>query len=77
MESILTRITYDRKMFDPTNKDHLLAYKYFLDNNKWDGRCPFHLMWPFESVPEMIKTKLIDSYIDVIIKYSLKQETNA
>ena len=76
MDSILSRIVYDRKEFDPYNKDHLLAYKYFLDNNKWPGGCPFHLMWPFESVPEMIKTKLISNYIDVIIS-NAKNKTTA
>lgn len=69
MNTLLSRVVYDRKEFDPFDRDHLLAYKYFIENRKWNGNCPFHLLWPHDSVPEMIKTKLVNTFIDVMIEH--------
>lgn len=52
-----------RKMFDPSSKEHLREFKYFVEENKWRDSCPFWLEWPYLSVPDMIKDKIINNII--------------
>jgi hypothetical protein len=52
-----------RKMFDPSNKEHLREFKYFCEEHKWRNSCPFWLEWPYFSVPDMIKDKIINNII--------------
>ena len=54
---------HKRKMFDPSSKNDLREYKYFFENNKWRDCCPFWLEWPYYSVPDMIKDKIIKNII--------------
>ena len=49
-------------------KADLVEYKYFLDNNSWKNNCPFELEWPYLTTPEMIRDKLINTYIKSMIE---------
>lgn len=46
--------------FDPTNKDDLSEYTYFLRHGRWKSQmCPFILDWPYLTIPDMIKDKIV------------------
>lgn len=66
--SKLSHLTWSKRRFDPSSKADLQEYKYFMDNKRWTENCPFHLEWPYLTITDMIKSKLIDLYIDTIIK---------
>ena len=53
----------NRQRFDPKNKKHLEEYKYFVVQRKWRSSCPFWLEWPYLTVPDMVKDKLINNII--------------
>jgi len=61
-------VRWPRRLFDPTEKNDLIEYKYFLDNSKWRNNCPFELEWPYLTIPEMIRDKLINTYIKSMIE---------
>lgn len=61
----LSRIAHAKRAFDPNNKVDLSEYSFFLTNSKWKERCPFWLEWPYQSVPSMIKDKIIDNMFKV------------
>jgi hypothetical protein len=65
----LSEVTYIKENFDPNNLDHVNHYKYFLVNSRWKGSCPFRVEWPFVTVPELIKDRLIKKYLDNIIEH--------
>jgi hypothetical protein len=55
---------YQRHQFDPSNKDDLRLARYFLFNHKWGANgCPFHLEWPYEDIPYMLKTKISEYFL--------------
>ena len=54
-----------KECFDPKNKKHLEAYKHFLKQNKWSKGCPFFLEWPYNSIPDMVKDKIIRDMFNV------------
>ena len=56
---ILNTIEQAKCVFDPTNQEHLSQYEFFVKNDKWNKSCPFFLEWPYSSVPDMIKDKII------------------
>lgn len=60
-----------KRNFDPNSKEDLLEFGYFLDNNKWRIPCPFNLEWPFLNIPEMIKSKIVNTHIKKIVKGKL------
>lgn len=51
--------------FDKNNKDHVQSFKKFLVQSHWQGGCPFDLEYPWNSVPDMIKDKLIRHYLKI------------
>ena len=56
-----------RKKFDISSKKDIDIYKQFLKTNTWKvtGSCPFELEFPYVSVPDMIKDKLIRKFLKV------------
>ncbi len=64
----ITHMIWQKRYFDPSSKVDIQEYKYFLDNSKWKDRCPFVLEWPHLTVPDMIRTRLIDTHIEVMLK---------
>ncbi len=57
----------DRRKFDMNKKEDVEIYKHFLVNNNWKitGSCPFELEYPWNSVPDMIKDKLVRKFLKV------------
>jgi hypothetical protein len=49
------------------NEKDVEIYKHFLVNNDWKhvGSCPFELEYPYNSVPDMIKDKLVRKFLGV------------
>jgi len=64
----LTHMIWQKRYFDPLSKVDVQEYKYFLDNNRWKDRCPFILEWPHLTIPEMIRTQLIKTHIEAMLK---------
>ena len=57
----------ERRKFDMDNKCDVEIYKHFLAHNDWKivGSCPFELEYPYTSVPDMIKDKLVRKFLGV------------
>lgn len=58
----------NRRVFDPKNDEHLSMFRIFMRENAWKntsemGTCPFLLEWPYLTVPDMIKDKIVRSLI--------------
>lgn len=56
-----------KRVFDMNNKKDIEIYKSFLETNSWkvSGSCPFNLEYPYLTVPDMIKDKLIRKFLKV------------
>jgi hypothetical protein len=68
----LSHHVWQKRHFDPTKHDDISEFKYFLDNHRWQDRCPFILEWPHLSITDMIKTRLIDEHIHRMLKVEQK-----
>ena len=57
----------NKRKFDLNDKKDIEIYKSFLETNSWKitGSCPFQLEYPYLTVPDMIKDKLIRKYLKV------------
>ena len=64
----LSHKIWQKRFFDPSKKDDVLEYKYFLDNDRWKTNCPFILEWPHLTITDMIRTQLIEHYIESMAK---------
>jgi hypothetical protein len=64
----LSHHMWQKRPFDAKNEKDLIEYQYFLKHNKWIGNCPFTIEWPHLTITDMIRTKLIDTYLDQIVK---------
>ena len=50
---------FEKRKFDPTNREDLLAYKKFITTGAWGkGGCPFKLGRGFTAIPQMLTVKL-------------------
>ena len=67
IKELMAQTQANKQMFDPANPRHIKTYKSFIRNNKWSKPCPFVLEWPYNSIPDMIKNKLIQKYIDSML----------
>jgi hypothetical protein len=57
-----------KRDFNANDKEDLAEFRFFLKNNKWRTPCPFNLEWPYLSVPEMIKNKIVNAHINKLVK---------
>ncbi len=64
----LSHMVWTKRLFDAKSKEDIKEYAYFLKNSKWRVNCPFIIEWPHLTVTNMITTKLIDAYIDKMVK---------
>jgi hypothetical protein len=57
----------ERRKFNINNKADVEIYKHFLVHSNWKvtGSCPFQLEYPWNSVPDMIKDKLVRKFLKV------------
>ena len=70
----LSHYIWQKRFFDPKNKEDLEEYKYFIENSKWRTNCPFVLEWPYLTITDMIKDVLIEAYIGDMLKASNDRE---
>ena len=50
---------FEKRKFDPTNREDLLAYKKFITTGAWGkSGCPFKLERGFTAIPQMLTVKL-------------------
>lgn len=47
-----------RRNFDPNSQEDLEEFRFFINNKKWKGCCPFNLEWPYLTIPDMLKDKI-------------------
>ena len=69
----LSHWIWQKRYFDSTNKDDLKEYAYFLKHNHWRVNCPFVLEWPYLTITDMIKDKLIEQYIDSMLEQAIAE----
>jgi hypothetical protein len=62
----LSHVIWQKRFFDPSSKQDIAEYRYFLKNHRWKNNCPFILEWPHLMVTDMVRTQLIDYYIEVM-----------
>ena len=57
----------DKRKFDVNSDADVEIFKHFLVRHDWKitGGCPFELEYPYVSVPDMIKDKLIHKFLKV------------
>ncbi len=58
---------WSKRLFDPTSAQDLSEYHDFLLNSRWRDGCPFIVEWPFLTVTEMIKHKIVCQHIEGLI----------
>jgi len=64
--SVLALLIKPKTLFDPHSKKHITAYKNFLRSNSWGvSGCPFVLEFPYLTIPDMIKDKMIHKLLGV------------
>jgi hypothetical protein len=64
--SVLALLIKPKTLFDPHSKKHITVYKNFLRSNSWGvSGCPFVLEFPYLTIPDMIKDKMIHKLLGV------------
>ena len=63
---ILDMMVRQRRFFDETSKNDIAAAKHFFTNHSWGTEgCPFILEYPYMSIPDMIKDKVIHKALGI------------
>lgn len=63
---ILDTIIRPKRHFDVNAKADVEIYKQFLKTGAWGGSgCPFTLEFPYLTIPDMIKDKLVRKFLKV------------
>lgn len=62
--SVLKSAVPERVKFDATLPAHRAAVHFFNTNNRWENRvCPFEVVWPQLSIPNMCNRLMLDYYM--------------
>lgn len=63
---ILDRIQRSKRLFNVNSKQDIKVFKSFLQTHSWGTTgCPFAIEYPYMSIPDMIKDKLVHKYLGV------------
>ena len=55
-----------KRFFNPTSKIDMAAVKTFMKTNGWGSKCcPFFLEYPYKSIPDMVKDKIVLNAVGV------------
>jgi hypothetical protein len=54
-----------KRYFDINSKEDVELYRNFLMTSGWGDPCPFILEFPYLTVPDMIKDRLIKKFLKV------------
>ena len=64
--NVLAQVQRQRVRFSPDDKKHVDAYRHFVVKRKLENPgCPYELEWPYLSIPDMIKDKIINHYLKI------------
>lgn len=63
--NLIERSKHNRRTFNPQDKNDMEEYAYFLKNQKWRNGCPFLLDWPYLTVPDMIKDRVVRQHLNI------------
>ena len=64
--NVLAQVQRQRVRFSPDDKKHIDTYRHFVVKRKWENPgCPYELEWPYLSIPDMIKDKIINHYLKI------------
>ena len=63
----VSRQIYNKRFFDPSSTVDLEAAREFLKHGQWPKGCPFVVDWPYTNMPDLIKTEIVNHYLDRII----------
>lgn len=59
MNPIPSKIT-----FDPSNVEHLVDFRNFLEYNAWGGMgCKYDLEFPYLDIPSMCRDKVVSHFL--------------
>lgn len=66
---VLDSVLKPKRFFDVKSKQDIASFKKFIKEHRWgaDG-CPFYLEFPYLTIPDMIKDKIIHNTLG--LKYS-------
>jgi len=64
--NVLSQVQRQRIRFEAADKKHVQEYRKFLVNRKWETGCPYDLEWPYLTIPDMIKDKIINHYLKIL-----------
>jgi hypothetical protein len=57
---ILESILIKKRFFDAKSEADVNEFKKFVESHSWGGKpCPFFLEFPYLTIPDMIKDKII------------------
>jgi hypothetical protein len=63
---ILEKFTKVKKQFDVHDPQHVEMFRMFMQYEKWGtSGCPFELEYPYLTVPDMIKDKIVRKYLNL------------
>lgn len=63
---ILDRIQRNKRLFNVNSREDVKVFKSFLQTRSWGNTgCPFAIEYPYVSIPDMIKDKLVHKYLGV------------
>ena len=71
---ILETMVRSKRYFNVMDKKDIHAAKDFFANHRWTGGCPFILEYPYLTVPDMLRDKLIHKVLG--IKYDRRHHWN-
>jgi hypothetical protein len=63
--NFIARHSKNRREFNPNKKEDVAEYRYYIRNSQWENGCPFWLDWPYLTIPDMIKDRIVLSYLKV------------
>ena len=64
--SVLATLIKPKILFDVDSKTHIIRYRNFLRDHKWGiNGCPFVLEFPYLTIPDMIKDRMIHKLLKV------------
>ena len=64
---IIEKLIREKRYFNENDKKDVAVAKYFFEKHSWrmSNGCPFILEYPYLSVPDMIKDKLVHKALGI------------
>lgn len=67
----VSNAVWQKRVFNPQSKTDLKDYEFFIKNSRWGKNCPFELEWPYLTITDMIKDKLIEQYLGTMLDQAI------